>query len=83
MVARELMTPEPRVVTGSDPVSHVARLMRDFDIGMVPVVDDAAHRHARGVITDRDIVVRASPKSTRSTGRSRTSFRRPPGDGRS
>jgi CBS domain-containing protein len=58
MVARDLMTPNPHVVTGSEPVSHVARLMRDLDIGMIPIVDDAAHRHPRGVITDRDVLVR-------------------------
>jgi CBS domain-containing protein len=58
MYARDLMTPNPHVVTGSEPVSHAAQIMRDFNVGMVPVVDDRAHLHARGVITDRDIVIR-------------------------
>jgi CBS domain-containing protein len=58
MNARDLMTPQPQVVTGSEPISHAALIMRDFNIGMVPVVDDRAHLHARGVITDRDIVIR-------------------------
>jgi CBS domain-containing protein len=58
MKARDLMTPQPQVVTGSEPVSHAARIMRDFNVGIVPVVDDRAHLHARGVITDRDIVIR-------------------------
>ena len=58
MKARELMTPDPRVLTGDTPVSDAARLMRDLNVGMIPVVDDLAHMHPRGVITDRDIVVR-------------------------
>lgn len=58
MKARDLMTPNPRAVTGDTPVSEVAGLMRDLDVGIVPVVDDLAHMHPRGVITDRDIVVR-------------------------
>jgi CBS domain-containing protein len=58
MNARELMTPNPQVMTGNEPVSHAARIMRDFDVGLVPVVDDRAHLHLRGVITDRDIAIR-------------------------
>jgi CBS domain-containing protein len=58
MTARDLMTPDPQVVTGSDPVSHAARVMRDFNIGMIPVVDDWVYLRPRGVITDRDIVLR-------------------------
>lgn len=58
MKARDLMTPNPRAVTGDTPLVEVARMMRDLDVGIVPVVDDLAHMHPRGVITDRDIVVR-------------------------
>lgn len=58
MNARELMTPYPQVVTGDEPVSLAAQVMRDFDIGMVPVVDDRGHLHPIGVITDRDIAIR-------------------------
>ena len=58
MRARDIMTPNPLVVTPSDPVSHAAAIMRDAEIGIVPVVDDREHRHLVGVITDRDIAVR-------------------------
>lgn len=58
MNARDLMTPQPHVVTGIDPISQAAQIMRDFNVGMVPVVDDRAHLHPRGAITDRDIVIR-------------------------
>jgi CBS domain-containing protein len=58
MNARALMTPHPQVVTAEEPLSHAAQIMRDFNVGIVPVVDDRAHLHARGVITDRDIALR-------------------------
>jgi CBS domain-containing protein len=58
MKARDLMTTRPYVVTPDDPVSHAAVIMRDHDLGCVPVVDDAAGMRLRGVITDRDIAVR-------------------------
>lgn len=58
MNARALMTTNPQVVTGEDTVRHAARAMRDRGVGLLPVVDDRAHMHLRGVITDRDIVVR-------------------------
>ncbi len=58
MRARDIMTPNPLVVTPSDPVSRGAEIMRDAEIGIVPVVDDREQRHLVGLITDRDIAVR-------------------------
>ena len=60
MSARTLMTPNPVVVTGEDSIRRAAQVMRDHDVGMVPVVDDRAHMHLRGVITDRDIAIRCA-----------------------
>jgi CBS domain-containing protein len=58
MRARDIMTSNPLVVTASDPVSRAAEIMRDAEIGIVPIVDDRERRHLIGVITDRDIAVR-------------------------
>lgn len=58
MKARDLMAPYPGVVTAGDPLSRAAEIMRDWDVGMVPVVDDPLAMHLLGVITDRDIAVR-------------------------
>jgi CBS domain-containing protein len=52
------MTEYPQAVTPSDPVSHAAALMRDGDVGFLPVVNDRASRRLVGVITDRDITIR-------------------------
>lgn len=53
---RDVMTANPKTVSEKDSVVQVARIMRDEDTGVVPVVDG---RKIIGLITDRDIVVRA------------------------
>jgi CBS domain-containing protein len=58
MKAREIMTPRPQVVTPQDPISRAAEIMRDRDVGLVPVVRDAGSMVLEGVITDRDVAVR-------------------------
>jgi CBS domain-containing protein len=58
MLARDIMTRDPRVVTPDEPIAHAATIMRDLDVGIVPVVNDKVHMHLEGVLTDRDIVVR-------------------------
>ncbi|MEX2181449.1 MAG: CBS domain-containing protein [Gemmatimonadaceae bacterium] len=58
MLARDIMTLEPAVVTATDTVPVAAQLMRTRDVGMLPVVDDLVHRRLVGVLTDRDIVLR-------------------------
>lgn len=59
MLAREIMTEKVECVSPDDKLSRAASLMRDLDVGIVPVVEgnDGAMR-LTGVITDRDIAVR-------------------------
>ena len=59
MKARDLMTKNPEVVTGDESVRRAAAIMRDSDIGAVPVVSDTGSRRLVGIVTDRDIAVRA------------------------
>ena len=56
MNIRDVMTSNPRTVSPQDSIQNAARIMRDEDTGVVPVVDNG---RAVGVVTDRDIVVRA------------------------
>lgn len=56
MNIRDVMTPNPRCVPANAPLSEVARVMRDEDTGAVPIVEG---ERPVGIITDRDIVVRA------------------------
>ncbi|WP_200301724.1 CBS domain-containing protein [Streptomyces adelaidensis] len=53
---RDIMTGSPVTVGPQASVTAVARLMRDQDIGAVLVTD---HDHLRGLVSDRDLVVRA------------------------
>jgi CBS domain-containing protein len=52
---RDVMTPNPECVSERDSIRDVARIMKDHDTGVVPVVDG---KKIIGLITDRDIVVR-------------------------
>ncbi|MFH7594232.1 CBS domain-containing protein [Streptomyces racemochromogenes] len=52
----EVMTGNPVTVGKSTTLAEAARVMRDADIGDVLVVDGG---RLRGILTDRDIVVRA------------------------
>jgi CBS domain-containing protein len=56
MNIRDVMTTNPRTVSPADSIQNAARIMRDEDTGVVPVVDNG---RPVGVVTDRDIVVRA------------------------
>jgi CBS domain-containing protein len=58
MKAREIMTSSPEVVTPQDRISRAAQIMRDRDVGLVPVVKDMETMSLMGVITDRDLAVR-------------------------
>ncbi len=53
---REVMTPNPVTIPADMSAADAARLMRDRDIGDVLVMDQD---RVMGIITDRDIVVRA------------------------
>jgi CBS domain-containing protein len=56
MNIRDVMTPNPRTVSPDDSIQNAARIMRDLDTGVVPVVENG---RPVGLVTDRDIVVRA------------------------
>ncbi|MET9632302.1 CBS domain-containing protein [Lentzea sp. NPDC006480] len=55
--AREIMHPGVRCVDEDASLLDAARMMRDLDVGSLPICgkDDRLH----GIITDRDIVIRA------------------------
>lgn len=56
MNIRDVMTSNPRTVSPNDTIQNAARIMRDEDTGAVPVVENG---RPVGMVTDRDIVVRA------------------------
>lgn len=58
MNIKDVMTLNPTCCRPSTTLQDVAQLMRDEDIGEVPVVETDGAKKLVGVITDRDIVVR-------------------------
>jgi CBS domain-containing protein len=58
--ASEIMTKSVRTATREMSLREVAAMMRDGDMGAVPVVDGGK---LIGIVTDRDIVVRAVVES--------------------
>ena len=63
---RELMTENPRAVDADKPVSEAAKMMRDEDVGLAPIVEGD---RLVGTLTDRDIAIRVvaegrDPEST-------------------
>lgn len=53
---RDVMTADPMTIPGEASIAEASRLMRDRDIGALIVLEQ---EDVAGVVTDRDIVVRA------------------------
>ena len=60
MKVKEIMTEGPRAILPGDTVRQAAEMMRELNIGAVPVVEDLKSKKLSGIITDRDIAVRCT-----------------------
>jgi CBS domain-containing protein len=59
MQARDIMSKNPRTVTPDLTVREAARLMKEADVGVLPVVEaQGSDSRLVGMVTDRDIAVR-------------------------
>jgi len=66
---RDVMTTQLYTCQPQDPVSKAAKLMRDHNVGAVPIVEQrGSDQYLLGIITDRDICIRCvaqdKPNST-------------------
>jgi CBS domain-containing protein len=52
------MTRNPVCARPDDTVASVARLMKENDIGPVPIVDDNNRKRLVGIVTDRDLAIK-------------------------
>jgi CBS domain-containing protein len=59
MKVKDLMTKNPVCATMDMPLSKVAKIMVDENVGSVPVIENKDTNKVVGVVTDRDIAVRA------------------------
>jgi len=58
MKVSNIMTPSPATCHRGTKLQEVAKLMRDCDCGAIPVVEEGTN-HPVGIVTDRDITLRA------------------------
>jgi CBS domain-containing protein len=63
---RDLMTSNPCSIEADKPVAYAAKMMRDEDVGLAPIVEG---QKLIGTLTDRDIAIRvvAEGKDPEST----------------
>jgi CBS domain-containing protein len=63
---RDLMTANPRAIDADKPVAYAAKMMKDEDVGLAPIVEGD---RLIGTVTDRDIAIRvvAEGKDPQST----------------
>jgi CBS domain-containing protein len=55
---KDVMTANPVCCEPGDSISFVADIMKQEDVGSVPVVDARASNRLVGIVTDRDLVVK-------------------------
>ena len=58
MKVKDIMTSDAVAVTPETPLREAARMMKQHNVGIIPVVERAGSKQLVGVITDRDIAVR-------------------------
>ena len=57
MKIKDIMTTHPHVLTETSTIKEAAELMYKNDIGAIPIID-TKHEKLKGIITDRDIIMR-------------------------
>jgi CBS domain-containing protein len=58
MKCKEIMTKDPICCLPGDTVDQAAQLMKDEDVGPIPVVADQQTKRLLGIVTDRDLAVK-------------------------
>ncbi|HSK87722.1 MAG TPA: CBS domain-containing protein [Anaerolineales bacterium] len=66
----DVMTTNLVCAQADDTVVSVAQLMKEQDVGPIPIVDDVTTKRLRGIVTDRDLAMKVvaegrDPNSTR------------------
>ncbi|HEX5839371.1 MAG TPA: CBS domain-containing protein [Anaerolineales bacterium] len=66
----DVMTTNPVCAQAEDTVVSVAQLMKEQDVGPIPIVDDVTTKRLQGIVTDRDLTLKVvaegrDPNTTR------------------
>ncbi len=54
----DVMTREPACCEPGDSITRIAQVMKNQDVGALPVVESRSSRKLIGIVTDRDVVVK-------------------------
>ena len=70
MKCSEVMTSDPKFCVTTETAVHAAKLMKSEDVGPIPIVSDRETKILKGIVTDRDLVLKViaeerDPKTTR------------------
>lgn len=57
MKARDLMTPNPKTCAPEHEVTCALRIMKEEDVGIVPITEGNGDARVVGVVTDRDVAL--------------------------
>ena len=55
MKIKHVMTKDPTCCVPSDTAERAAKIMRDADAGVVPIIENEQSRKVIGIVTDRDL----------------------------
>ena len=58
MKCKEIMTKDPVCCLPDDGVQKAAKLMKDEDVGVIPIIEDEDTKTLLGIVTDRDLALR-------------------------
>ena len=58
MRVSDIMTPDPACCTPDSTAREAATLMKEYDCGSIPVVENRQSNRLVGVVTDRDLAIR-------------------------
>jgi len=58
MKCKEIMTKDPVCCLPDDEVQKAAKLMKDENVGVIPIIEDEETKGLLGIVTDRDLALR-------------------------
>ncbi|MGA2714881.1 MAG: CBS domain-containing protein [Bryobacteraceae bacterium] len=55
---RDIMTKDPVCCLAGDTAVHAAQLMKEHDVGILPIVENQKNKKLSAIVTDRDLVLK-------------------------
>ena len=68
MQARDLMTSNPRTCGPNDTLRDVIQIMKDENVGIVPITEGNGENRVTGVVTDRDAALKLCEVDQKPSG---------------